>query len=518
MPPPPSLDELEFKYFLARGVGGGIPYSGETVVIPHVDGESYFGAIADALDQCEGPGDRIYIASWYLNPSMPLRTSAGSELLQEILLKKAEKGADLRIIVATPRFSIGPVGTNPAKVEWWLGAMGGKALSQFTHQNIRAVMNLRHGLGITTHRIDGRVLMDWGGRNDARHEKSTIIYSLKTKELRAFIGGMDYAPDRMANELHTTLAPLPWHDVGVELRGGAAMAVLENFQTRWTETATLPSQHYWIDDSKWVFNTFIEHPPPSQPTNLAQPVVSAGAYAGSSVRILRSYEGIRAFSPWLNRKDLPWNTLPPTGIREILSALQQAILEATNYIYVEDQTLNRGIIEGAYIKHHLLYPTISVALARGVKVIFVSQGKSGPSEMPVSFTMSNQIRDEILAPRTPAERENFALYLITDTKVHSKVVLVDDEFASIGSANFWDRSMDGTESELNAAIVHPGGQNSLIADLRVRLWRGHLRVASSASVDAELRDLRKSMGMWRTTWGWGITFPHPNSALKEITP
>jgi phosphatidylserine/phosphatidylglycerophosphate/cardiolipin synthase-like enzyme len=403
-------------------------------------------------------------------------------------------------------------------VEWWLGGIGGLFVSEYTHQNIRAVTNLRFGLGITSKRIDGRVLMDWGGRADSRHEKSTIIYSSTTHELRAFIGGMDYAPDRMANELHTTPAPLPWHDVGVELRGGAAMAVLKNFQTRWTETATLPSEHYWMDGGKWVFNSFVETPPPSQPTTVAPPVISAGAYAGSSVRILRSYEGIRAFSPWKNLKNLPWSTLPPAGIQEIQSALRQAILEATDYIYVEDQTLNRGIIEETYIKHHILYPIISVALARGVKVIFVSQGKAGPSEMPVSFTMSNQIRDEILAPLNSAQRENFALYLIADTKVHSKVVLVDDEFASIGSANFWDRSMTGTESELNAAIVHPGGQNSLIADLRVRLWRGHLRVASNAGVDAELRDLRKSLGIWRSTWGWGITFPHPDSALREVTP
>ena len=60
----------------------------------------------------------------------------------------------------------------------------------------------------------------------ARHDKSTIIYSKSTNELRAFLGGIDYDQTRMDNELHTLLpVPYPaggigWHDVGVELRGG----------------------------------------------------------------------------------------------------------------------------------------------------------------------------------------------------------------------------------------------------------------------------------------------------------
>jgi phosphatidylserine/phosphatidylglycerophosphate/cardiolipin synthase-like enzyme len=237
------------------------------------------------------------------------------------------------------------------------------------------------------------------------------------------------------------------------------------------------------------------------------------------VRVLRSYEGIRAFSPWLNKKHIPWETLPAEGVKEIFTALKIAIDKAERYIYVEDQTLNPAPgLPRIYERHTVLYPSISAACARGVKVLFMNEGYAGPdSPVPAYLSMSPEIEDLILDPLSSAQRANFANYYVKDTKVHSKLLIVDDEFVSIGSANFWDRSMIGAESELNAMIVHPGAMNSLAADLRVRLWRQHLRVSQSTSVDVELHDLNKSLGLFRPSWGTGVTFPHPASALVEIT-
>ena len=97
-------------------------------------------------------------------------------------------------------------------------------------------------------------------------------------------------------------------------------------------------------------------------------------------------------------------------------------------------------------------------------------------------------------------------------------MLVDDEFASIGSANFFDRSMTGKEVELNAAILHEGGENSLVADLRVRLWCGHLRVVNTPDVVSQLRSRATGFSIFRASWGPPVNFAHPDSALFEITP
>ena len=76
--------------------------------------------------------------------------------------------------------------------------------------------------------------------------------------------------------------------------------------------------------------------------------------------------------------------------------------------------------------------------------------------------------------------------------------------------------MVGDESEVTVAMVHPGGSRSLVADLRVRLWREHMRLPESASVDAGLRDLDNSLGYFRRQWGTGTTSTIPHSALDEV--
>ena len=226
---------------------------------------------------------------------------------------------------------------------------------------------------------------------------------------------------------------------------------------------------------------------------------------------------MRAYNPWLRTPSLPWATLPAGGVQEILAVLQKAIVAATRYIYVEDQTLNPGAGAELYVTHFKLTPYIADACRRNVKVIYVTDGYSGAdSPVPAKLTMSAAILERILNKVTGDQAQNFSLHYVANTKVHSKVVMVDDEFVSIGSANFWDRSMTGKESELTAAIVHAGGQSSLVADLRVRLWRGHLRVPSSSAVDSELRDLNKSLSIFRSDWGTGVTFAAPNSALRKM--
>lgn len=511
----PTLADLETKYFPQPF--GPTAHSQDTVVVPHVDGEAYFGAIAEAFRQCYGAGSKIYISSWFFNPTMDL-PSLGGPLSALLARYAADYGVDVRIIIAAPRFAVGiegrPVGIE--NVDHFLSIIGEVGFKGTVASNIRAVRELRVsdlGGGLP---LLGRVLIDWGGVWDSRHEKSVVVYSANTNQLSAFVGGMDFSPDRVSPQLHTRVKY--WHDVGVELRSGAAVSVLKNFQTRWAETASLPARKYMLDGIADTFNPIIESSSPTQPINpaAAPAVAPPGGYIDSSVRILRSYDAKRAYNPYMRAPDLPWATLPAGGVQEILAVLQKAISAATRYIYVEDQTLNPGSGADIYVKHKKLTPFIVDACRRGVKVIYVTDGFSGPSPVPANLNRSSAIQEGILDQLTVDQAKNFALFFVLDTKIHAKVVVVDDEFVSIGSANFWDRSMTGAESELSAAIVHAGAQNSLVADLRVQLWRDHLRVAASAAVDSELRDLGKSLGIFRQTWGTGVTFPHPNYALRGI--
>ena len=515
----PTRQELQDKYFPVL-LPPGVPNWDDTLVIPHVDGQEYFNAIADALDACQGTGDIIYITGWYFDPSMPLRSTPGSPSLEDILIGKSQAGADVRAIIAAPRYSFGIEGMSPTDTSFWLalaGATAGAELASIIQQNIRAVRELRTRGGT---QLGQKVLLDWSGRNDSRHEKVTIVYNNALNELRVFVGGIDYQQDRKADELHTN--GRWWHDAGVELLGGAAAAVNANFTTRWMETTTLPPQSYMLDGVTEQFNPTTSLNPPWLASGIPKPLpntVAPGQYLNAGVRSIRSYDLVRAVNEWYDPTYLDWSTLPAAGVQETLNVLLQAIGAASTYVYIEDQTVNPGgALERLYNQHKNIFPALKDACARGVKVILVTSGFNGPdATVKATLDLSPEIQNRILSQLAPAQRDNFAAYYVRDTKVHSKITLIDDEFALIGSANMWDRSMTGFESEVGVAIVHEGQSVSLVADLRVRLWRGHMRVEQTPAVDDDLRDTSKSFGIWRNSWGAGVGFPYPYNALSELT-
>jgi phosphatidylserine/phosphatidylglycerophosphate/cardiolipin synthase-like enzyme/uncharacterized membrane protein YdjX (TVP38/TMEM64 family) len=75
----------------------------------------------------------------------------------------------------------------------------------------------------------------------------------------------------------------------------------------------------------------------------------------------------------------------------------------------------------------------------------------------------------------------------TDTMIHSKVMVIDDRFLRIGSANLNNRSM-GTDTECDLAIEAAGAdQRRMIVDIRDRLVAEHCGVAPE-DVSAAVRD------------------------------
>jgi len=69
----------------------------------------------------------------------------------------------------------------------------------------------------------------------------------------------------------------------------------------------------------------------------------------------------------------------------------------------------------------------------------------------------------LVAPDSPPENWNYVY-------VHAKLMIVDDVFMTLGSANFNTRSME-VDSELNICHAHAG----VTAPLRKRLWNIHTK-------------------------------------------
>jgi phosphatidylserine/phosphatidylglycerophosphate/cardiolipin synthase-like enzyme len=209
----------------------------------------------------------------------------------------------------------------------------------------------------------------------------------------------------------------------------------------------------------------------------------------------------------------PWKSLPKDGVHEIRCTFRHALEAARRYIYIEDQAFNA--IES-------LFPSLVSACERGVKVIAVIPGRRDPAEggQAVPRELSPEVQKGIVNQLSDTDRTNLAVWQLDGIFVHSKVILIDDEFASIGSANFMDRSMQftsmGDDSELSVAAV---STETLVSDLRVQLWAEHLRVSARKAL-AQIRDLDRSLEFWRPGWGTGagFTFPHKNTQLVSLGP
>ncbi len=346
-----------------------------------------------------------------------------------------------------------------------------------------------------------RVLIDWSGNLfSSHHQKVTVI--ARNGHLVAFVGSLDYQQNRMSAPMHTPPPTPGVHEVGVRVTGEAAAQVLATFVTRWSEASTLTAATYVRAKQERQVNppmlTGFEPSPPQQ----VQPSQT------TSVQVLRSFPDSKEYGVLVNTH---WQSLPADGVHEVVCTFKQALDAARRYIYIEDQTFDAT---------DSLFPSLVKACERGVRVIAVTPGHGDPLENAAAIpkVLSEAVQTGIVDRLSDAYKANLAVWQLEGIFVHSKLILIDDEFASIGSANFMDRSMQftmkGDDSELSVAAVSTG---PLVRDLRVALWAEHLRVTTPGAL-LEIRSLGRSLGFWRANWGTGFTFASPRSSLKPIGP
>jgi phosphatidylserine/phosphatidylglycerophosphate/cardiolipin synthase-like enzyme len=486
-----ALADLEAKYLDVTAQGPPIS-RGTTDVSAYVDGVAYFNAIHAAINGTAGANDAIYLVGWQLDIDWDLSGATPPTKIGVTLAEKASQGVDVRIVL------------NGTLIVWWLSFVPfGRNLT--TAERLRSLTKA----GLSTPPLANRVLFDWSGANwtGSHHQKATVV--LSGGELHAFVGGLDYMPSFRDQAPHNTQrwpdnTPWGWHDIGVSLRGEAAEEVWENFRNRWEEARTLPTK-FWkkspgdLTESPKPFNP---QPIPAKPT--AAPT-STPAITGQqqSVQILRS-RYLYKIPTRILPGGVPWTETPTGGLYEVWNVLRKAIAAAQTYIYVEDQFLEDSLhLEFIFSPGYSLYREIKNALDAkpNLRAIFVGSGKSDPGDPVMQLKnrkLTGSIEDDIVDELPAAERDHVAVWRVEDVTVHAKLMLIDDEFASIGSANFQSRSLYGIDSELQAAIV---AEDDWVKNLRMDLWGEHWRLNRQlASVEQALEDLTRALGLWRRTW------------------
>lgn len=418
-----------------------------------VDGESYFRAFYEAVRRAE---HSIWILGWDIDSRLELIRGAGPEeasdrpdqkrhipALEGLLVGELERKKDLRVFVLAWDFAM-VYAFERDLAPLFAGAWDG-------HERLHYHLDDHHPVG------------------GSHHQKVVVV-----DDALAFVGGMDLTRNRWDTTEHRTHDPRradadaraysPFHDVQMAVDGAAARALGELARERWrTATGSVPPSP--LRDPGQAGATDVDVWPGRLPVDVRD----------ATIAIARTLP--------------PYAYDAPREVREVEVLLRDLIATARDSLYIESQYLTSVSI-GEALEQSLSEP-------EGPDVIAVlPRICSGWLE---ESTMG-QRRNTLLRRLEEADRYGrFRAFSPVRAQpdgsdpvpifVHSKVVIADDRYARVGSANLSNRSMGlDTECDLVLEANDPDTARA-VRRLRARLLGEHLGVEPS-SFDRALSEAR----------------------------
>jgi phosphatidylserine/phosphatidylglycerophosphate/cardiolipin synthase-like enzyme len=272
------------------------------------------------------------------------------------------------------------------------------------------------------------------------------------------------------------LAGRPVHDVSCAIAGPAVASLAAFFVELWNEVSTGPAAEHRI------------------------PATSVARRHPSAIRVSRT---------------APRGVLPahPTGLAEILAEIEAALASARSLVYVEHQYLSARPVVAA----------LTAALRREPALEVIVVLNQNPDVTAYRGWQNARLREAGLLdhPRVGC----FALWSgasstvagvrweVNQRFVHSKVLLVDDRWAMVGSANLDGVSLHSYGDDfagaaarrifrhvrnLDVALVLDDSADELdgaVRELRLRLWSEHLGLEPE---DIAVRPAEGWLARWRS--------------------
>lgn len=386
--------------------------------------------------------------------------------LADVLRRKAAAGVKVRILLDDYGSGFARDQPTPTRAV----SISGKQVTddlRFLQPNIQAFVqnHVQH--------LAGRSLASY-------HEKMMVVDGKW-----GVAGGIDFDDDKNDGLLHDRnhRNSIFWHDVAVFVEGKAALGLEEAFVRRWS----MAREELSKEDNPATLPDVI------QPTDRTDP-----SLLDVEAETVRTFDPTPLVGFFVNLRN--------DAVTEVLQGYRRAILAARYYIYMEHQ--------------YLYYPEIGDYLETAMKdnkelnviwtLPFFTEETRDPSQehadlllggqLATSITdasqllANNQLRSQLawhgffrqhemveklrrvdrtrfsafslrrIVPRQPpAETTSEMIY------PHSKIILCDDRFFSIGSANANGRGFT-KDGELNVSALAPGAAKAL----RERLWGEHL--------------------------------------------
>ncbi|MET4658716.1 phosphatidylserine/phosphatidylglycerophosphate/cardiolipin synthase-like enzyme [Streptomyces sp. PvP037] len=298
-----------------------------------------------------------------------------------------------------------------------------------------------------------RTSPDWQLHPAAHHQKLCVV-----DRTTGFCGGLDVNTGRLATPSH--LGRL-WHDIQVKVDGAAAADLDRNFLGRWNTEAPL-------------FNTVVGTAGPGGLAKPARPVAAVVPVPGSAVppgpgpataQLWRTLSTDSTFSP-----------VPSVLRSDIRDGYRKAIGQANQYVYIENQYVRSPELADWLIARRSAKPQLKL-----IMVLPVAPEEVAGTIDPVT-DHGLFLQHQVLAELRTAFGADLGLYSMVARSaaagkhatnsagsaqiyVHSKAMLVDDEWATVGSANTNPRSFQ-VDTEANIAWYDPAG----VRAFRLTLW------------------------------------------------
>jgi phosphatidylserine/phosphatidylglycerophosphate/cardiolipin synthase-like enzyme len=263
----------------------------------------------------------------------------------------------------------------------------------------------------------------------------------------------------------------PAHDIFCRIEGPVVADLERNFVGRWNaETAAFNTFVTTANTNGKALGKFrIDNRFPISSLSLSSPPGKVGNAVAQMLRTLSS--GIQSrftglYSVQVVRDD-------------IARSYERAISAATELIYIENQVMRQESLADAIISRFKAAPKLQVILVLPVVPEEIADGSAD------DITFHGQaLQHDALVKLKTALGGNLGLYSLLQKKratgkmtffnslqidVHCKIIVVDDVFASIGSANASPRSFT-LDSEINIGWYEP----ATVKKFREDLWKEHL--------------------------------------------
>ncbi|HNQ05622.1 MAG TPA: phospholipase D family protein [Tetrasphaera sp.] len=390
-----------------------------------VHGRPYFEDLHQRIAQMDA-GDRIYFTDWRGDPDEQL-TDDG-QTLSASLVAAAERGVDVRGLL-------------------WR--------SHWRYLGFHAEKHRQ--LGEDIDQAGGQCLRDMRVRTLGAHHQKFVILRHRDDSTRdvAYVGGIDICHSRRDDARHTgdpqalqiaaAFGPTPaWHDVQAALRGPVVHDVETTFRERWEDSTPLT-----LNPGR-TLSSFLQGED-QEPRPLGEQWPPPGPVSGgtAAVQVVRTYPAI-----------LPKGyDFAPDGERSIALANSKAVARARRLIYVEDQYLWSTEVGKHFADALTANPDLRMLI-----VLPMIPDVDAPVAKTTQFYGRRLAMEQILA--TGGDR--VAVFGLCNAAglpiyVHSKLCVIDDQWASVGSDNLNRRSWT-SDSEIACLVVDERDSDSAAPD------------------------------------------------------